>query len=173
MQTCPKCGETKSLAEFYKRRGGHFASCKLCVLASRRERYERDGDVLRARVRRYQTETAGERDQRRAEKRAQSRENELARGRRNSRERYLVKTYGITQSEFEEMFAAQGGRCAICESDDPTRHWTVDHDHLTGAVRGILCWHCNVGLGHFRDDALNIVAAADYLLSRNAVRGVA
>lgn len=62
------------------------------------------------------------------------------------------------------MFQSQARRCAICQSDEAGRFWTVDHDHTTGAIRGILCWHCNVGLGHFRDDIVNLVAAADYLI---------
>lgn len=62
--------------------------------------------------------------------------------------------------EFEEMMAAQEGRCAICGAPDP-RH--LDHDRRTGWVRGILCFNCNGGLGQFRDSPELLAEAVMYL----------
>ena len=165
MKACSKCGETKSLSDFYKHMGGkdgRRTDCKLCVLQSRRARYEADGDSLRQRVKEYQ----GKNPEKVAASQSAYREsaNGKASARRGTRKRYLEQTYGITPEQYDEMFAKQGSKCAVCGSDDPVRYWTVDHDHVTGAVRGILCWHCNVGLGHFRDDIANLIAAADYLV---------
>ena len=53
-------------------------------------------------------------------------------------------------------------QCVICGSEEKL---VVDHDHVTGQVRGMLCNHCNRGLGHFRDDPLLLEFAAQYLLA--------
>ena len=50
--------------------------------------------------------------------------------------------------------------CVICGSEEKL---VVDHDHKTGAIRGMLCNHCNRGLGHFRDDPDLLEFAAQYL----------
>ena len=50
--------------------------------------------------------------------------------------------------------------CVICGSEGQL---VVDHDHVTGKVRGMLCNHCNRGLGHFRDDPVLLEFAAQYL----------
>jgi hypothetical protein len=76
------------------------------------------------------------------------------------REDHLRRTFGITVAEREALFEAQGGLCAICRENPPT---DTDHDHETGAVRGLLCNGCNVGIGHFRDDPNRLLAAVAYL----------
>lgn len=83
------------------------------------------------------------------------------------RRNHLRRLYGMTLEEFEAMLAAQGGRCAICsatEAGGKSGRWHVDHDHLTGSVRGILCHSCNVSIGHFKDDPMLLLAAAEYLI---------
>jgi len=73
--------------------------------------------------------------------------------------------YGITKDEYEAMLAGQDGRCAICRVDTPGGKggWHVDHDHDTKVIRGLLCHHCNIGVGQFKDDPEILRAAADYL----------
>ncbi len=79
------------------------------------------------------------------------------------------KKYGITFDEYEEMLLQQGGVCAICEKPETIylreklARMAVDHDHKTGAVRGLLCRQCNNGLGCFKDDTDIISKAIDYL----------
>lgn len=78
--------------------------------------------------------------------------------------------YGITQEEYDRMLAAQGGCCAICRcavsGASRGAGWLVDHDHTTGAVRGLLCVKCNTGLGLFQDSASVMQAAVEYLANR-------
>jgi hypothetical protein len=76
------------------------------------------------------------------------------------RRRADLKTkYGMTQDDYERLLAAQGGKCALCGTDQIGRygknakwksgHWQVDHCHRTGRVRGLLCHQCNVRIGAF------------------------
>ena len=80
---------------------------------------------------------------------------------RRKRDQQLKFQYGITREEFDEMVAAQDNSCAICDVEMDPPH--VDHCHKTGSVRGLLCKHCNLGLGHFRDDPSTLATAIDYL----------
>lgn len=78
------------------------------------------------------------------------------------REFHLKKFYGLTMGTFEVMNAAQAGKCAIC-SDEVKMY--VDHCHESNKIRKLLCFHCNTGLGHYRDNPTLLRAAADYLES--------
>ena len=82
------------------------------------------------------------------------------------RAQLLLKNYGITPQGYIEMLAAQNGGCAICHVSVPgphVRHFAVDHDHLTGVVRGLLCSPCNLALGLFRDSCPILEQALAYL----------
>lgn len=63
------------------------------------------------------------------------------------RELRLKYKFGLTLDQYNEMLAAQGGVCAMCGGLDPIRNLAVDHDHKTGAIRGLLCGTCNTALG--------------------------
>lgn len=77
--------------------------------------------------------------------------------------------FGITEAKYYEMFTKQNGVCAICRQPetekrlDKIRSLSIDHDHKTGKVRGLLCMHCNAGLGNFRDSSEALIIAAQYL----------
>ena len=62
----------------------------------------------------------------------------------------VEKVYGITADEYQQLFRAQHGRCYICQEIPRTKRLAVDHDHVTGKVRGLLCadseWGCNYAL---------------------------
>jgi Autographiviridae endonuclease VII len=66
-----------------------------------------------------------------------------------SRVRVCAKK-GITPEVYADLLTKQEGRCAICRTADPGRKsWCIDHDHVTGKVRGLLCWKCNLALGWY------------------------
>ena len=84
---------------------------------------------------------------------------------RSLRRTALRRKYGITPEVVEKMQQDQAGMCAICCTDKPRGRgaWHVDHDHVSGKVRGLLCHDCNVGLGCFKDDVLRLKLAMSYL----------
>jgi len=79
--------------------------------------------------------------------------------------KWLRYTYRLNQTKYIKMFRDQSYACAICKTEvNPfTLHAHVDHDHRTGKVRGILCRHCNLGIGHFRENTGALENAIRYL----------
>jgi hypothetical protein len=75
------------------------------------------------------------------------------------------KRYGMERGQYDQMLAAQRGRCAICGTDDPSprRSFAVDHCHDTGKVRALLCTGCNAGIGHFKHSTAYLRSAIKYL----------
>ena len=79
-------------------------------------------------------------------------------------DRMLRKTYGIDAGQYEQLLQQQDGRCAICLKRPRTRRLAVDHDHMTGEVRGLLCSRCNHKLlGGANDSPAMLYRAAAYL----------
>lgn len=91
--------------------------------------------------------------------------------RRRAHRLYVARTYGIQPEAYDRLYEAQGGRCAICATaTGRTKRLAVDHDHVTGEVRGLLCGPCNRMIGRLRDSAAALARAADYLLDPPARR---
>lgn len=89
---------------------------------------------------------------------------ELARG-YCSKHYAVSKNYNITAERFEEMLVEQNNVCAICKRGPNGRRdkLHIDHNHVTGKVRGLLCHSCNVSIGHFNDDIDMLQSAINYL----------
>jgi hypothetical protein len=83
-------------------------------------------------------------------------------------ENHLKWDFGITIEEYDKILAEQDGRCAICGSTDPGKgktRFSVDHDHKTGKVRGLLCDPCNNGIARFNDNT-DILKSAIYYITK-------
>jgi hypothetical protein len=184
LKTCRDCGVSKPLDEFpvaRSRADGRGSYCKPCMLVRSRESYrrraERDGRTVRQpqpadpTLRRCPdcgvvkpVEDFPRSGDRRATycKPCHNARGQQSRVRLHgsTRHYHLRRRYGLGVDEVEAMVEAQGGRCAVCR-ERPAEH--VDHDHLTGTVRGVLCFSCNGGLGLFRDQADVMRKAIDYL----------
>lgn len=150
-KTCSTCHAQKPVAEFSKqsvRPDGFNITCKECLKARHAIRYK--DPVKRQRIR-----DAGARWRER---------NPDA-----DADKTLRRKYGITLAQYDEMFEAQGGVCALCKKGETTKRrkkgdgrerLAVDHCHDTGRVRGLLCFKCNTAIGSLGDteeDALRVV----------------
>jgi hypothetical protein len=76
----------------------------------------------------------------------------------------LLKKYGLTVGQFDKLSKEQNGVCAICKEENSLHgKLYVDHEHLTGEVRGLLCVRCNTGIGMFLDSTERLQSAIKYL----------
>jgi len=92
------------------------------------------------------------------------------RRREQVRNHNLLRHYGITAAEYDEMFAKQKGLCALCHSPERARNrdgslkrLAVDHCHLSGQIRELLCYECNTLLAKAEDDVEILKLAISYL----------
>jgi hypothetical protein len=87
------------------------------------------------------------------------------------RNHHLKQSYGITLEQYNQMFKNQNGVCAICGNPETKidkqlnklRVLSVDHNHTTGQIRGLLCDRCNLGIAFFKDNAEILNRASKYL----------
>lgn len=75
----------------------------------------------------------------------------------------IGRKYGCTKKQYLSLLSKQDGVCAICQQECEKGRLCVDHCHNTGAVRGLLCRNCNLGLGNFKGDPDNLKEALNYL----------
>lgn len=82
---------------------------------------------------------------------------------------HLLRKYGITLAQYDDLLKRQAGCCAICHRRPrPDISLHVDHDHESGRVRGLLCFRCNNALGDLGDTARMVGRAVDYLAKTEA-----
>ena len=176
VKRCTACGEEKPGTEFFRRKrsaDGLAFKCKRCTRAVnddwearnaekvaeyeyqyRREHYEANKERVTAQVVAYRAIPEN-----------------AERLKNTTRDWHLRRTFGITSAEYDEMLRAQDGKCLGCgrsysrvdsRSGQPFR-LVVDHDHVTGKVRGLLCTHCNLALGYAEESPVALRRLADYI----------
>ena len=88
---------------------------------------------------------------------------------RNAR---LLREYGISLQDFDDMVANQNGKCAVCQNAFKNSVDTcVDHNHATGQIRALLCNHCNRAIGLFKESIDSMKSAVKYLKKYNSKNG--
>lgn len=81
----------------------------------------------------------------------------------------LMRNYGISLNEFNDMYKNQNGKCFLCEKNIKGKEVKVDHSHNTGKVRKLLCHNCNTSLGLMKDNPDLFYKAAQYLKEHNDI----
>lgn len=146
MRRCSKCGQEKPISEFYRKRRSYYSHCKACH--SKMAKAWLDKTENRIKV------------------------NALAQIRQQARK------YGLSLAEYKALLLKMPDRCEVCGESpsfdnrgggakyvSPTSRRTIyiDHDHVTGAIRGFLCHGCNFAIGMVYEDPEVLRKLADYL----------
>lgn len=79
----------------------------------------------------------------------------------------LSKYYGISLDEYNDMYKQQDGKCYICGKNMSGKEIKVDHDHITGKVRKLLCHNCNTSLGLLNENPDLFRKCEEYLKEHN------
>lgn len=146
-KNCAQCFTLKHVLDFSIRRDssdGRNRICKSCACDNAKTDRDLNPVKFRERNRAY-------------------RGSNLEKVRAYLKDKNLQRDHGITLADFQRILERQEGRCAICKCVPRGKNIHLDHDHLTGKIRGILCVRCNAGLGMFRDDPENMRRACEYL----------
>lgn len=155
MKCCASCKIDKPLTEFYfnSTTNKPHSYCKVCQLRKGKLYIESNPAARERALNR-------------------SRQFRLAnpdRVRKQIKNAYYKKNYGITYDEFLSMYEASGGHCTICGADiihkgrNTHKRAVLDHCHKTGKIRGILCHMCNSSIGLMREDKELVMKVYKYL----------
>lgn len=80
-----------------------------------------------------------------------------------------LNKFNLSIDDYNILLKNQGSRCAICKKES-ARTLHIDHDHVTGRIRGLLCVSCNLALGYFKDNSNNLKSATTYLNQSQGVK---
>jgi len=150
---CKQCLKDKDESEFYKFSGKYRKeyACKKCVNIRRRKHYQKNKVRIIAVAKKY---------------------------REKNRERVLhakrKQTYGITKEQYNKMLEQQNFVCAVCKNPESSRvgkgncadyknSLSVDHNHKTGKIRGLLCSKCNRALGYLQESVEIMQSLISYI----------
>lgn len=150
---CKRCEIGRPIVDFHVAKGCHDDRrpvCKFCIRKYQKKRYPTVAKVRCAKQREYNAR------------------NPLANRRGN-----LMKSYGITLEQYNIMFESQGGVCLICGCPEiikrkgKIKNLAVDHNHITGKVRGLLCQKCNQALGLLNENPVVIKSLLEYITNND------
>lgn len=144
---CSRCGVEKLLSEFHKKAGYKFgvrSECKICIKKWQAEHYA-DEQIRSKRIKRQREPGY----------------------RLSQRKSHLYNKYGITIEDYNKLLTSQNNCCATCQSPNPggrsAVYFHVDHCHVTGKIRGLLCQACNNVLGLVKDNINTLKAMIKYV----------
>ena len=151
MKKCTKCGVEKPLSEFSKKhstKDGLQIHCKICCATNYENWLVKNPEQKKKRVIRAAQWNIKNKEKRRV----------------IVQEMNYKRRYNLSIEQKQQLIDSQNSKCAICENHlENSNGACVDHNHETGAVRGILCRKCNLGIGHLNDSIDILKSAVKYL----------
>ena len=173
---CTKCKLDKNISEFYvskRHELGYIPTCKNCESLrhhkkydseKRKKHYIKNKETYLLRSKAYNVKN---RDAIKKKNKEYYNNNKLKFLESSWKSKGIINkdSKPFKKTDFDELFLKAGNCCEICKTTIPKhlKGFVVDHCHVTGFARGILCALCNTALGGFRDDLQIIKAAIDYL----------
>jgi hypothetical protein len=159
---CIKCQKEKPETEFHKgtgkHRNGRKSTCKACQKEYMKSYYAKHGDAIR--------KQANEHYKNNREQHLATTKEWVKKNPRRVKHNLLNWSFGISLEHYEQLLESQNGVCAICkkgEQSNRNKTLCVDHCHDTGEIRGLLCSHCNRGIGLLGDNPETLESAITYL----------
>lgn len=148
-KTCRDCGFYKDSSKFIKNKLSKGGIDSLCI------------DCNKERVKLWRKNNPEKR------KLQQQRES----GKDYNHKKHLKATYGLSRDEYLKLFDDQKGCCAICGRHqlEFKKRLSVDHNHTTNTIRGLLCSHCNSVLGYAKDSIDILNTSIKYLEKHNGI----
>lgn len=131
VRKCSKCKKEKDIEDFHKRASLKSSWCKDC----RHQYYEMHKDTCLQKAKEWY-------------KQNKKKHSETA------RKSHLMRKFGMTVDQYNEIFLKQNSKCYICHVNKPggNGYWHLDHNHITNQVRKILCHNCNMLVGHSKEN---------------------
>ena len=135
----------------------YYEDNKENVLKQKREHYAKNKKKYSKRAKKYRANNS--------EKIKKVKKCYTATHKKETKNLNLKRCYGITIEQYDQMFNVQEGKCKVCGKDQSElkQPLSVDHNHTTGKVRGLLCPNCNTILGHAKDDTDILQKVINYL----------
>lgn len=146
-----------------------FKICTLCNIEKHRSEFDFKGKTqkyLKSRCRECINKLGRNSDEKRQYMREYG-----AKNKKSLASSRLVRIFGITLEEKIQMLIMQDSKCKICgkilDIENYSKEVHLDHNHETNKIRGLLCSHCNVGLGAFKDNPEFLYNTINYLLDKD------
>jgi hypothetical protein len=164
-RTCKtlKAPTVENFPKHHSTKSGFDTECKDCVSIRRKIYYEENKKSILEKRRIYRNKNLT--------KVLASNKSYGVRNKEKRRVGAIWCSYKVDESFIRDIMDSQKGCCGICKQSlilpGDKKSYSIDHNHLTGKVRGLLCHHCNAAIGLFKEDESNLLGAIEYLRYHN------
>jgi hypothetical protein len=156
-RVCDVCEIQLPLSDYYRHNGCVDRRCKQCYQTTWGRRWVSENKERKRTIRRE-----------RARRTYEARRDKVVAWARKYR-------FGVDQAAYNALFEAQSGVCAICRRPETAsfrgrvKQLSLDHDHQTGRIRGLLCGNCNIMIGQAQDSIVLLTSMIDYLRAPRSI----